>query len=73
MSNNVVKLFGPREKRVPIAARDVSGLTAVIHTIANWAESQGVDVNNDPGFLIRAADFMTYLQMLSRDGEKKTA
>ena len=72
MSSNVVPLFGPKLKVEDMPkVVDVKNLVSII---IDWAEDQGVDVQNDIGFQIRCADFMTYLELLAKeDGERKTA
>lgn len=72
MSTNVVPLFGPKSQGVEMPkVVDVKNLVTMI---IDWAEDQGVDVQNDIGFQIRCADFMTYLELLAKeDGERKTA
>jgi hypothetical protein len=70
MSNNVVPLFGT--KVTPV--RKSLDVTELVSSVIDWAVEQGVDVDNDVGFQVRCADFMTYLQLLAREEEqRKTA
>lgn len=71
MNDNVVPLFRPKNtvKKVPVG----TDMTGLIIAVTNWAEEQGVDVSSDIGFQIRCADFMAYLQILAKEGDKKFA
>ena len=72
MSNNVVPLFKPKTENIHMPKIvDVNNLVSIV---IDWAEDQGVDVQNDIGFQIRCADFMTYLELLAKeDREQKQA
>lgn len=72
MSNNVVPLFGANNVPSKTPFRDID-VTELISMIFDWAEYQGADIHNDIGFQVRCADFMTYLQLLAKEGERKTA
>jgi hypothetical protein len=72
MSTNVVPLLRPEIKKPINKVIDIKNL---ISSVIDWAEDQGIDVQNDIGFQIRCADFMTYLELLAKEenGERKQA
>lgn len=71
MNSNVIsfqtyRVLTPEKKKVV-------DVTCLISSIIDWVENQGIEVENDVGFQIRCADFMTYLELLAKDGERKIA
>lgn len=59
--SNVVPLFAPKlEKRKSI---DTAGL---VSSITDWAEDQGVDIN-DQAFRTRCEDLVTWLHIMAKD------
>jgi hypothetical protein len=64
MSNNVVPMIRPTKELKTARSTDMSDLIA---HIVDWAEDQGIDLDNDVGFQIRCADFMAYLEILAKD------
>jgi hypothetical protein len=71
MSDNIVSFQG-RTRKI-IEEKKAIDVTCLISSIIDWAENQGVEVDNDIGFQIRCADFMTYLELLVKDGNRKIA
>ena len=71
MSSNIVSFRGRTRKAVE--QKKVIDVTNLISGILDWVESQGIEVENDIGFQVRCADFMTYLELLVKDGDRKSA
>ena len=59
--SNVVPLFAPKSAKKK--SIDTEGLVSMI---TDWAEEQGVDINDQP-FRTRCEDLVTWLHIMAKD------
>lgn len=64
MSDNVISF---RKVEKTKSSKKIVNVEGLVSAIVDWAEEQGVDVQNDVGFQIRCADFMTYLELVAKE------
>lgn len=70
MSNNVVSLFGQKEKAMQPSLKPTN-INELIMSIIDWAYNEGIDVEKDVSFHTRLEDFSRNLKLMAENNRKQ--